>query len=63
MTGRVKLWFVVAPDSPALAKGAIRRLEHSTGLPVFAFPKEREFFVELKLPLTACALPAHGHAA
>ena len=59
----LNMWFVVAAASPALAQGAIRRIEHSTGLPVFAFPKEREFFVELKLPLTACALPAHGHAA
>ena len=27
----------------------IARIEHDTGLPVYAFPKEREFFVEMKL--------------
>jgi hypothetical protein len=28
---------------------AIARIEAETGLPVFAFPKEREYFVEMKL--------------
>ena len=31
-----------------------------TGLPVLAFPKEREFFVELKLPLHQATGAAHG---
>ncbi|MCY1551579.1 hypothetical protein D9M68_879210 [compost metagenome] len=29
----------------------IADIETATRLPVYAFPKEREFFVELKLPL------------
>ncbi|HJV69024.1 Lrp/AsnC family transcriptional regulator [Ideonella sp.] len=47
----LNMWFVVAADSPEKAEGALQRIEADTGLPVFAFPKEREYFVELKLPL------------
>ena len=60
---RLNMWFVVAATAPALAEAAIHRIEQLTGLPVFAFPKEREFFVELKLPLTAGGPPEHRHAA
>ena len=28
---------------------AVARIKSDTGLPVYAFPKEREFFVEMKL--------------
>jgi hypothetical protein len=28
---------------------SIRKIETATGLPVFAFPKEHEYFVEMKL--------------
>ncbi|MBK7613149.1 MAG: Lrp/AsnC family transcriptional regulator [Burkholderiales bacterium] len=59
----LNMWFVVAAASPALADAAIGRIERITGLPVFAFPKEREFFVELKLPLTAGGSPEQRHAA
>lgn len=45
------MWFVLACTSAAEARAACRRIEEATGLRVFAFPKEREFFVELKLPL------------
>jgi hypothetical protein len=38
---------------PGAARRRCARIEAETGLPVLAFPKEREFFVELKLPLTA----------
>lgn len=47
----LNMWFVVAAETPARCEAAIRKIEAATGLPVFAFPKEREFFVELKLPL------------
>ncbi len=47
----LNMWFVVGAESPALCQQAIDRIEAATGLTVFAFPKEREFFVELKLPL------------
>lgn len=48
---RLNMWFVVATETPAGADDALRRIEAATGLPVLAFPKEREYFVELKLPL------------
>lgn len=51
----LNMWFVVAATSPASADAAIARIEQRTGLPVLAFPKEREYFVELKLPLDARA--------
>lgn len=47
----LNMWFVVAADSPEKTEAALQRIEADTGLPVFAFPKEREYFVELKLPL------------
>ena len=50
---RLNMWFVVATETPALADDALRRIEAATGLPVLAFPKEREYFVELRLPLIA----------
>lgn len=65
----LNMWFVLATTSPAAAQSAIARIEADTGLHVHAFPKEREFFVELKLPLlpgahlTEAALPEHRHAA
>lgn len=52
----LNMWFVVATESPAAADAAIARIEAETGLPVLAFPKEREFFVELRLPLVDAAV-------
>jgi DNA-binding Lrp family transcriptional regulator len=45
----LNMWFVVATEAPEGIASAIARIETATGLPVLAFPKEREFFVELKL--------------
>src|SRR5574338_482844 len=45
----LNMWFVLATETPAGIDAAIDRIEAETGLPVFAFPKERELFVELKL--------------
>lgn len=47
----LNLWFVVAASSPKEATNALARIEALTGLQVWAFPKEREYFVELRLPL------------
>lgn len=47
----LNMWFVVAAESAAKTEAALERIEQLTDLPVFAFPKEREYFVELKLPL------------
>ena len=48
---RFNMWFVLACASPAEARAASDRIEATTGLRVFAFPKENEFFVELRLPV------------
>lgn len=48
---RFNMWFVVACASPEAARDACARIEAMVGLKVYAFPKEREFFVELRLPL------------
>ena len=53
----LNMWFVLGTETPAQAQAAIARIEADTGIAVRAFPKEREFFVELKLPLTGAA---HG---
>jgi siroheme decarboxylase len=45
------MWFVLACASPHQATAACARIEAETGLRVHAFPKEKEFFVELRLPV------------
>ncbi len=45
----LNMWFVLAAESPAGIDDAITRIERGTGLPVLAFPKEREYFVDLRL--------------
>ena len=57
----LNMWFVVAAETPEKTRAALDRVEALTDLPVFAFPKEREYFVELKLPLDHLAEePADG---
>jgi DNA-binding Lrp family transcriptional regulator len=46
---RLNMWFVLATETPAEIEAAIDRIERETGLSVFAFPKEREYFVEMRL--------------
>ena len=45
----LNMWFVLATETPAGIAEAIACIEHETGLRVYAFPKEREYFVEMKL--------------
>lgn len=45
----LNMWFVLATETPAGIDTAIEKIEAATGLTVFAFPKEREYFVEMKL--------------
>ncbi len=45
----LNMWFVLATETPAGIGEAVARIERDTGLKVFAFPKEREYFVEMKL--------------
>ena len=46
---RVNMWFVLATETPAGIAEAIACIEAGTGLRVHAFPKEKEYFVEMKL--------------
>jgi DNA-binding Lrp family transcriptional regulator len=48
-THRLNMWFVLATETSAEIDAAIDHIERETGLSVFAFPKEREYFVELRL--------------
>ncbi len=45
----LNMWFVLATETPQGMDAAIARIERLTGLAVHAFPKEREYFVEMKL--------------
>ena len=45
----LNMWFVLATETPDGIAETISRIEAATELAVYAFPKEREFFVELKL--------------
>lgn len=46
---RLNMWFVLATETPDGIAGVARRIESATGLAVNLFPKEREYFVEMKL--------------
>jgi DNA-binding Lrp family transcriptional regulator len=48
---RLNMWFVIATESQAAAEDVRRRIEAVTGLEVIALPKEREYYLELRLPL------------
>jgi DNA-binding Lrp family transcriptional regulator len=45
----LNMWFVLATETQGGIAEAVAQIEHDTDLPVYAFPKEREFFVEMKL--------------
>ena len=47
---RLNMWFVLGAETPGRIVDAIGRIERETGLAVLAFPKQRELFVELRLP-------------
>ncbi len=49
----LNMWFVLATETKAGIAEAIARIERDTALPVYAFPKEREYFVEMKLEARA----------
>ncbi len=42
---RFNLWFVIATVSQQLSEQVLRNIEHSAGILVRRFPKEREYFV------------------
>jgi DNA-binding Lrp family transcriptional regulator len=43
------MWFVLATETPAGIDATVKKIEVATGLPVFPFPKLKEYFVEMKL--------------
>ncbi len=45
----LNMWFVLATEMPEGIAAAIGRIERATGLKVYAFPKLKEYFVEMKL--------------
>ena len=45
----LNMWFVAAAPTPEAVEHTFCAIEAETGLTVHRFPKEREFFVELKL--------------
>jgi DNA-binding Lrp family transcriptional regulator len=45
----LNMWFVLATETPEGIPAAIDRIERATGLKVYAFPKLKEYFVEMKL--------------
>ena len=47
----LNMWFVIAAETPAAAWATRDTIEAATGLKVHAFPKEREYFVSLYLPV------------
>lgn len=59
----LNMWFVLAVESAGQMSPLLQRIEQLTGLTVYDFPKEKEFFVELRLPLleeTLAEGPSHG---
>lgn len=48
-THDLNMWFVVASDNPADLAMIIGEIEAETGLKVFDFPKQEEFFIGLRV--------------
>jgi len=46
----LNMWFVLATETAGGIDKAATAIEAAIGLPIFRFPKEREYFVEMKLP-------------
>lgn len=45
----LNMWFVLATETPAGIAAAIDKIERTTGLKVYPFPKLKEYFVEMRL--------------
>lgn len=46
---RLNMWFVGAAETPEKVEAVFRYIEDISGYLIYRFPKEREYFVELKL--------------
>ena len=45
---RLNMWFVVAAESKPALQDTLQRIERSTGLAVYNFPKQKEFYVNFR---------------
>lgn len=45
----LNVWFVLATDEPARIDEVLSEIKRETGLDVYAFPKQEEYFVGLKV--------------
>ncbi|RPI43841.1 MAG: Lrp/AsnC family transcriptional regulator, partial [Betaproteobacteria bacterium] len=45
----LNLWFVVAAETDAAVTDTLAAIERESGYPVYSFPKEKEYFVEMLL--------------
>lgn len=50
---RLNMWFVLATSTIDAIGTTVKAIEETTGLPVYPFPKEKEYFVEMKLQVRA----------
>lgn len=46
----LNMWFVLAVEDRAEIEAVARRIEEACGLDVLLFPKEREFFLDMRVP-------------
>ncbi len=51
----LNMWFVLATETKDGIAEAVRKIEAATGLTVHAFPKLKEYFVEMKLSVRGAA--------
>ena len=49
----LNMWFVLATETPAQMQETVERIAAATGLPVFNFPKEKEYFIEARFAVGA----------
>lgn len=56
----LNMWFVLATETPEEITGVCAQIGSLTGLQVLAFPKEREYFVGLRLEARPHACLDHG---
>jgi len=50
---RLNMWFVLACEEPGRIETAAAEIEAATGLAVLLFPKEAEYFINLRVPVAA----------
>lgn len=48
---RLNMWFVIAAESQDALIDTLARIEAATGLKVYNFPKQREFYVNFRLSI------------